>query len=196
MAAYRASHGQAGVELTEWDWMRWVGILYQVGRLEVIPYRLCTLPEAGPLFWFDDQTSRQMGRGFGKGDPALSLHVPASLPLTPNACDTSISQISTAFQKVYPGEPPRVATCTSWLLDDQLGEYLPEDSNILAFARRFRLVPGSLDNDEAILHFVFGTRRPKDLDELPQDTTLQRAVVEHIRSGRHWRLRTGWLSLA
>jgi len=77
-----------------------------------------------------------------------------------------------------------------------LGEYLPGDSNILAFARRFELVPGALDNDEAMLQFVFGAQRPGELQALPQRTTLERAVVRHIQSGRHWRLRTGWLSLA
>jgi hypothetical protein len=196
MASYRASHGQTGIELTGWDWMRFFGLLYQVGRLEVIPYRLCTHPEAGPLFWYDEEATARLGSGFRKGDSALSVHVPATGPLTPEACHASFYRIRNAFAGVYPDEPPRVATCTSWLLDDQLAEYLPTDSNILAFGRRFTLVPGSLDNDEAILHYVFGPERPKDLDALPQRTRLARAVVEHVRSGRHWRLRTGWLSLA
>jgi hypothetical protein len=175
--------------------MRFFGFLYQVGRLEVIPYRLCTHPEAGPLFWYDDETIARLGRGFQKGAVALSIHVPPGDPLTPEACDESFRRLQTAFIGVYPGDPPMVATCTSWLLDDQLREYLPEDSNILRFARRFELVPGSLDNDEAVLHFVFGAGRPQELDALPQRTKLERAVVEHIRSGRHWPLRTGWLAI-
>jgi len=195
MALYRAIHGETGIKLSGWDWMRFFGLLYQVGRLEVIPYRLCTHPEAGPLFWYDDATTARLGRGFRKGDAALSIHVPAKEPLAADACEVSIGRMRTAFAGVYPGEPPRVATCTSWLLDDQLAEYLPVNSNIMAFARRFELVPGSLDNDEAVLGFVFGVERPRELDALPLRTTLERAVVAHIRSGRHWRLRTGWLSL-
>jgi hypothetical protein len=195
MAAFRARHGRTGIELTQWDWMRFFGLLYQVGRLEVIPYRLCTNPQAGPLFWYDDETIARLGRGFRRNDPALGIHVPTGDPLTPDACDASFSRLQTAFKAVHPDEPPVVATCTSWLLDDQLSEYLPGDSNILRFARRFELVPGSLDNDEAILHYVFGPERPKELDALPQRTRLERAIVDHIRSGRHWRLRTGWLPL-
>jgi hypothetical protein len=34
------------------------------------------------------------------------------------------------------------------------------------------------------------------LNALPQRTTLERAVVEHLCRGRHWRMRTGWLQLA
>src|SRR5262249_22677272 len=90
----------------------------------------------------------------------------------------------------FPGR--RVATCTSWLLDDQLAEYLPADSNILAFQRRFEPVPGAQDDDASMLRAVFGADHAQALDALPQETTLQRAVVRHLRSGRHWRMRTGW----
>jgi hypothetical protein len=30
---------------------------------------------------------------------------------------------------------------------------------------------------------------------LPQRTTLERAIVGHLRAGEHWRNRTGWLAL-
>jgi hypothetical protein len=193
MSAYRASHGTPGVEITWWEWMRFFGRLYQVGRLTTIPYRLCTQREAGPLFWYDADAMERLGPGFRKGDPALSLHIPATDPLTPAACDESLARMRTAFTRVYPGEPLRVATCTSWILDEQLAEYLLADSNIIAFQRRFELVPGARDEDETMLRFVFGADRPKELAALPQRTTLERAVVEHLRLGRHWRLRTGWV---
>jgi GNAT-like C-terminal domain/N-acyltransferase N-terminal domain len=196
MNEYRTSHGAMGVHLSQWDWLRFSGWLYQVGRLEVTPYRLRTHPpEAGPLFWYDEETAAQLGPGFRKGDPAVGIHVAAADPLTPEACDDSLQRIRKAFSRMYPGEPPRVATCTSWLLDDQLSEYLPAASNIIAFQRRFELVPGVRDNDDAILHFVFGSERPQELQALPQRTTLERAVVHHLQQGRHWRMRTGWLKI-
>ncbi|WUK75215.1 hypothetical protein OG876_13035 [Kribbella sp. NBC_00359] len=33
----------------------------------------------------------------------------------------------------------------------------------------------------------------EDLARIPQDTSLQRAFVTHLRSGRHWHTRTGIL---
>jgi hypothetical protein len=30
---------------------------------------------------------------------------------------------------------------------------------------------------------------------VPQRTTLQRAIVSHLRTGGHWRVRCGWLPL-
>jgi hypothetical protein len=196
MAAHRTKHSKAGISLTGWDWLRFSAWLYQVGRLEVTPYWLLTHPEAaGPLFWYDEEAAAQLGPGRKKGAAALSLHIPALDPLTPEACGESLRRMQTAFEKMQPGGPPRIATCTSWMLDDQLGEYLPADSNILAFQQRFTLVPGARDNDDWILGAVFGDQRSQDLDALPQRTTLERAVVDHLRQGRHWRMRTGWLPL-
>ena len=52
------------------------------------------------------------------------------------------------------------------------------------------MVPGGYD-DADTLEFVF--RRPGlRLDELPQRTTLERAIVARLRDGGHWRSRTGW----
>ena len=195
MAEYRAAHGHAGIQLSRWDWLRFSGTLYQVGRLTVIPYRLRMHRAAGPLFWFDDAAAEILGPGYRRGDPALSLHVPANDPLEPAACDASIARMRTAFSAVYPGEPLCVATCTSWLLDEQLAEYLPERSNILDFQRRFELIDGAREDDAAMVRAVFGTDVPASLDALPQRTTLERAVVAHLRSGRHWRMRTGCLRL-
>ena len=84
--------------------------------------------------------------------------------------------------------------CYSWLLDDQLAEYLDERSNIIRFQRRFRIVGEGSNGDAEILRFVFKRIAP-DIDELPQRTKLERAIVAHLRAGRHWRNRTGWLPL-
>jgi hypothetical protein len=94
----------------------------------------------------------------------------------------------------FPKPDRRIATCTSWLLDEQLADYLPAESNIMEFQRRFEVVPGAWEHDEGVLSFVFHRKEP-DLDALPQETTLQRAVVAHLRSGEHWRARTGWMQL-
>ena len=88
-----------------------------------------------------------------------------------------------------------MGTCGSWLMDEQLAEYLPSDSNILRFQRRFTIDSGwSVQGDDDVVRFVFG-QLPDTLDELPQRTTLQRAVVQHLRDGRHWYIRQGWLAL-
>ena len=44
------------------------------------------------------------------------------------------------------------------------------------------------------MRFVFHRIAP-GIDELPQRTTLERAIVAHLRAGKHWRNRTGWLRI-
>ncbi len=86
-----------------------------------------------------------------------------------------------------------MATCSSWLLDAQWAEYLPAGSNILHFQRRFQPVRW-WDDDRALMTFVFG-RQYRDAEEVPRRTTLERAIADHLRAGRHWRGVLGWLPL-
>ena len=131
----------------------------------------------------------------GPGTRALDVHIPESGgPLSPNACSASLAQVRELFARSFPQEPYRFARCTSWLLDPQLAAALPPTSNIVRFQQRFRLVAGGETGDEEILRFVFRRVAPA-LDELPQRTTLERAVVAHLRAGQHWQVRSGWLVL-
>lgn len=191
IAACRLRTGQTGLDNPFWLAAHYRGLLYRLGRLQYIPYRLCTGP-AGPLCWYDAATAEGLGAGFRPGDPAVSVHVPAGSPLEPEACDASIRDAKDFFARHFPEHTYRIMTCTSWLLDDQLGSYLPETSNLIRFQRRFEIVPGGRDDDNEIFRFVFG-RPMESLAEVPRDTALRRAVLRHIEEGKHWRLRTGWL---
>jgi hypothetical protein len=84
--------------------------------------------------------------------------------------------------------------CTSWLLDEQLTEYLPASSNIIQFQRRFHLVPGGLASDTTVLEAV-RAGRPSGSGVMAPRTRLDNAVVTHLRTGNHWKIRTGWLEL-
>ena len=130
----------------------------------------------------------------------LNVHIPPFGPVDAAACDESLALAREFFPRHFPEEPVTFFVCHSWLMDDQLAAYLSESSNIVRFQRRFNLVQTSeLEaSDTFILNYVFhrgndGSDIPLALlDELPQDTTLQRAFVSHLRSGRHWYERTGW----
>ena len=63
---------------------------------------------------------------------------------------------------------------------------LPADSNIVRFQRRFELAGEGEDGNADVLRFVFHTFDP-DLDRLTPRTTLERALVEHMRAGGQWR---------
>jgi hypothetical protein len=114
--------------------------------------------------------------------------------MSPTACDESFAQASEFFPRHFPGEDYRTAVCYSWLLDEQLAEYLPAESNIIRFQRRFRPAYTPREDDSVIKQFVFGDRAA-NVDECPRRTALERAVVDHIKAGRHWHNGSGWLEL-
>jgi hypothetical protein len=180
LAIDRRMKGQGFDVMAAWLTLHVRGALFELGRLQYQRGRIEPLD----------------ARAAGVPEDAwrLSLHIPESGPLTPEACEASLAEARAFFPRHFPEEPSALVTCTSWLLDPQLAEYLPADSNMVRFQRRFTLRPEVRDAGIEIFRFVF-RRLDAPLDELPQDTTLQRAVVSHVRAGRQWHERSGWFFL-
>jgi AcrR family transcriptional regulator len=185
VAAHRRFHGIGGLRDPNSLVHSFTGTLYQLGRLQ---FERTTLHKRlGPSIAGGGLPDRP-------GDPCLSVHIPEHCgPLSPQACDDSLAAARDFFAHHFPHERYRIAVCGSWLLDTQLADYLPADSNIVQFQRRFtiRTFPA---NDHTIVRFVFG-RDESDVDQLPRRTTLERAIIDHIKAGRHWRSGSGWLTL-
>jgi hypothetical protein len=177
-------HGEGGLSGQDWLTLHWRGGIYQLGRLQFNRGRI----------YYDDAMIASHGAPFRHGDRALGIHIPEIGPLTPEACDDALRQAREFFPRHFSEEEYRVATCGSWLLDPQLAEYLSDTSNIIRFQRRFHVMPVSWPSDQDNIRYVFG-RMTTTLDGLPQQTTLQRAIVQHLRAGRHWVGRSGWLEL-
>jgi hypothetical protein len=171
--------GDGGLRTSSWLTLHFRGAIYQLGRLQF--NRMSVRPA-------------HVADAFREGHPALGIHIPEEGPLTPAACDDAFARAEPFFARHFPETPTRIGICTSWLLDPQLAEYLAPESNIMRFQRRFELAGEGYDGDADVLRFVFHRIAP-NVDDLPQRTTLERAIVRHLRAGRHWRNRTGWLEL-
>jgi hypothetical protein len=171
--------GDGGLRTSGWLTLHFRGAIYELGRLQ---FNRMVVHAA------------HVADAFQEGDPALGIHIPESGPLTPEACEDSFARAQPFFARHFPETPTRLGICTSWLLDPQLAEYLEPESNIMRFQRRFDLVGEGFDGDADVLRFVFHRIAP-DIDDLPQRTTLERAIVAHLGAGKHWRSRTGWVTL-
>ena len=183
----RVWEGEPGLgdELAGWLTRHLHGALFQIGRLQY--ERLLLGQGLGAEL-------RMSGFLCGPGDLTLNLHVPETgARLDPEEVGSSLTAARTFFRRRFRDECPVGMTCHSWLLDPQLAEYLPADSNVVAFQRRFTLGrPRAEDGDLSVRKFVFGdTTTP--VRSLPQRTRLEKAVVRHLRAGRHWHIRSGWL---
>jgi len=175
----RLLFGSGGLRTSSWLTLHFRGSIYELGRLQFNRMRV---------------RAARVANAFREGDHALGIHIPENGRLSPEACDDSFARARSFFARHFPETPTRVGICTSWLLDPQLADYLAPDSNVLRFQRRFTSIGEGYDGDADILRFVFHRIAP-DIDELPQRTTLERAIVAHLRAGKHWRNRTGWLEL-
>jgi hypothetical protein len=167
MRIHRGATGEPGLDEQNWLRLHWRGLLFELGRLQ-----------------FDR----------AKAD-ALGVHIPVGGPLEPAAVDDALARARPFFDRHFPEDGYRTAVCTSWLLDPQLAEVLPADSNIVRFQQRFELLDeGAYEGDEDVFKFVFRRVDPP-LDELPRRTTLERALVAHLRAGGHWQVRKGRVEL-
>lgn len=180
---HRKRTGMGGLGVAWWLMLHFRGMIYQLGRLQ---FERARFGEPGA------EDARNTGMQSTADDRVLSIHIPDfSGPMTPEACDASIARAHTFFNAYFPEDPVTAGVCNSWLLDPQLRDYLGRDSNILRFQERFRLVPGGYNASESVIQFVFGATTT-DLDSLPQRSSLERAVVAHLKKGKTWEGRTGW----
>lgn len=186
MALHRRRYGHGGLGARQAHWLtrHFCGKLYQLGRLQY---------ERAGLGTRTAQAITAAGTAVTADSPSLNLHIPDFLgPLTPAACDRSVLRAREFFARYFPAESPAVATCHSWLLDPQLRQHLPADSNIVRFQERFR--PGWDDREPADttpVGFVFGDPGLPARD-LPRRTSLERAVGDRLRAGGHWYIGHGW----
>lgn len=188
LRTYRQRRGCGGLDRQRWLWLHFTGRLFRLGRLQ---FERAVLPEplvGGPAGHDGSEA------GPRTGDPVLSVHISEGGSLAADACEASFDAAGPFFDRYFPQEGARFATCQSWLLDEQLAGPLPPTSNILAFQRFFRLWPGSVPGDADVATFVFH-RDDGDRTGLPRRTSLQRALVEHWDAGGHWLLRRGWRDL-
>ena len=119
-----------------------------------------------------------------RGDPVVSVHIPAKGHLSDDAVEESIAMAKDFFVTYFPSFSYRAFVCYSWLMDMQLVDILGEDTNISRFVRRFHTLTMKSEGAGA-LRFVF--HRPDKnfpYSDLPERTTLERKLKELYLSER------------
>src|SRR5262249_45492648 len=78
--------------------------------------------------------------------------------------------------------------CDSWLLDPNLKDVQPAESNITQFQKRFYLIPSPMDAEFVTIRTIFGVDAVKNgIDSVLHTTSLQKRAAEFKRSGRRFR---------
>ena len=111
----------------------------------------------------------------------ISIHIPSDADMKEENLRKSLQEAGEFFQKYYPGWSRLPYKCCSWLLSPVLKGLLGEGSRILAFQDMFQIEEVYQDSD-AFLEWVF-KRKDIPLEELPEDTSLQKNMKAHLLSG-------------
>lgn len=124
------------------------------------------------------------------GDPAIAVHIPATGPMDPVSCRESFARAQSFFQGYFPEFAAVAYTCDSWLLDPQLEEILPPESNIVRFLKLWTLHPLPGANANQTYERVFGATTWPPAAETVR-TTLQKSIVKFIQNGGRLRIGGG-----
>jgi len=119
------------------------------------------------------------------GDPIIEVHIPAGSRMDFSACGESFRQAVSFFPRYFPDRPFKAFCCGSWLLNTQFQDMLPPNSNIVRFQKEFYLFP-IFSSGRSGFERIFGGDI-QNLSTAPRDTTLRRAVLDHLQAGGYLR---------
>lgn len=116
------------------------------------------------------------------GDPVLNIHIPSGSPLSYESCEESFAYAAKFFPHHFPDQPFCGVICRSWLCSSDLATFLPEESNIVRFQRRFHLYPLPGANADQAFERVF-PRSGRLMADDEVSSSLQKAIVSYVRDG-------------
>lgn len=165
--------GQWSFDRGFWVWRQISGCLFRLGTLE---YEYCGAHMEIPL---------PDGKTLSARTPVLYVHIPSDAALDRISLDESY-QSARSFFMLYQKTVcrrhgmPQAVLCSSWLLAPALLKLLDPNSGIRRFASEYDLFAFD-DKDEEFYGWLYGKKAP--LEQLPQNTSLQRAVKKHLMEG-------------
>ena len=120
-----------------------------------------------------------------KGDRVLEVHIPQGEKLSIEACKASMQEAIRFFATYFPKESYTVFTCHSWMLDETLRKYLPEESGILRFGDLFDRVEA--DESMALLGYLFAfDTTPLNLKYRYPCTSFASRIQKAVLSGEQF----------
>lgn len=123
-----------------------------------------------------------------KGEKVLSVHIPRTGSRLSREEQVEAYQQAAEFFKPYFGNDKIVFCCNSWLLFPPVKQMLSATSNLAAFIFDYEVLETGLYDDFYEWAWRLYDSGEKDIDKLPQNTSLRRNYAEYIKSGK----KSGW----
>ncbi|MDE6550296.1 MAG: acyltransferase domain-containing protein [Clostridia bacterium] len=157
--------------------------LFKIGRLQfqLFRYRGKITPAPLPL---------------SCGEKSVYIHIPQGEKLSQAECVASIQAADKFFAKYFPKHSYEYYFCESWLLYQGNRDYMLKTSNIVKFMDLFDIAYSTKDERQALeriyglgskeISAIFsakGDSRLSAIEELPENTSLQRAAKQYMADG-------------
>ncbi len=113
--------------------------------------------------------------------PLIDIHIPADTDMTTSKLRRSYLDAITFIKKYYPDFSGADFVCSSWLLAPSLKKVLSENSKILQFQDSF-IIGKSDEESLGFMDWVYGSREIP-IDDLPENTSLQRNLKPYLQNG-------------
>lgn len=128
---------------------------------------------------FEYETSKHNGKDY------INIHIPAKTKLDVCSNLKSFKDAMDFFEKYYPEFNMSGLMCESWLLSPHIEEVMGGPTNISRFGDMFDLYDIGDTKGEAVFRFVYGFAAPyPPIEDVPEDTTLQRKLKAYMLSGK------------
>lgn len=116
-----------------------------------------------------------------EGKKIISIHIPSDGVIRQPELRQSYLDARKFFQQYVPEYATADMICNTWMLSPALKELLPVDSNIIRFQKSFVVDYVDYENNN-FMEWVY-KRMDIPLEQLPENTTLQRKIKAFILNG-------------
>lgn len=114
-------------------------------------------------------------------DGLIDIHIPSGGTLERSAIAQSLTLGREFVSRFFPRWKNAPMVCHSWLLSPTLAQLLPENSGIRIFQSFFHITPTG-EEDRSFMEWCY-KREDLTLEELPENTSLQRKLKAHLLAG-------------
>lgn len=129
------------------------------------------------------------------GKYMLGVHIPPKTRLNVLDNARSFKEALDFFEKFYPEYDMTGLRCISWLLSTEIEEVMGGPTNITRFGDMFERYDVGDVKGMAVFSFVFNKAKPyPPIEELPEETSMQRKMKEYMLSGKRILIKGGFIS--
>jgi hypothetical protein len=115
------------------------------------------------------------------GDGILETHIPEGGDMAVERCEASMRQALEFFPKYYPERPFKAIVCQSWIMNPEYESFYSPTANFVEFQRELYLYPTPWARTSGIF-FIFDAEEI-DPQSAPRDTSIRRAMADHLEQG-------------